>query len=142
DDLELALDAFEDALEVKPDDVGDLRIAAQLARAASQPARAIPHLQALAALAPSEAGTYHELFEVFQRTRRLDEPYSAASVTMHLREPESRERFVFEEHRPEGVPKLVKPIRSDGWALLAAADRDGRVETLVEAVMPAAISVK
>jgi tetratricopeptide (TPR) repeat protein len=142
DDPELALDAFADSLAEKPDDLGGHLVAADLARATNQLDRALGHLQAAAALDPTRVETFHALFELYQRTRRPDQAYCAASVATHLHAAEPRERFVYEEHRPEGLPKLDRPLRDEAWDLLEVPDRDRNVEAIFAAVAPAAIAAR
>lgn len=142
EDPALALDAFEDAVAEKPADLNGRIIAADLARSIGKNDRAAVHLQAAAALEPARIATYHDLFEVFQKVRRPDQAYAAACVTMALRKGDSRERFIFEEHRPKGVPQFKRAIGADGWDLLRVSDRDRHVEAVLEAIAPAAIGAR
>jgi hypothetical protein len=61
---------------------------------------------------------------------------------MFARISEARERFIFEEHRPEGVPKFARGMRGEGWDLLRAHDRDQNLEAVFAAVTPAMISAR
>lgn len=140
EDPALALDAFEDAVSEKPREIQSRLIAAELARSIGANDRAAVHLQAAAMLDPSRLSTFHQLFELFQKLRRPDQAYSAACVTMSGRKAESRERFVFEEHKPEGVPKFAHAMRHDGWDLLRTRERDVNLESVLTTIAPAAIA--
>jgi tetratricopeptide (TPR) repeat protein len=142
EDPALALDAFEDAVHSKPEDLPTLLTAADLARSLGKNDRAVIHLQAAAAIEPARIATYHDLFEVFQKLRRPDQAFCAASVTMFLRKADARERFIFEEHKPDGVAKLAYALPPEGWEWLRAHDRDRHAEAVLAAVTPAAISVR
>jgi tetratricopeptide (TPR) repeat protein len=142
DDPELALDAFADSLAEKPEDLGGHLVAADLARETGQLDRAVGHLQEAAALDPSRLQTFHALFELYQRTKRPDQAYCAAAVTSHLRAAEPRERFVFEEHRPTGLPKLERPLDESAWDLFKPIDRDRNVAAIFAAVTPQAIAFR
>ncbi len=142
EDPALALDAFEDALEEKPNDPATRKVAAELARSIGQSERAVPHLQALALLEPQRIETFHELFELFQRLRRPDEAYSTACVTMHLKVADARERIIFEEHKPEGVPAFTRALHPEAWELFRVQDRDRNVEAVLAAITPCAISAR
>ncbi|MEP7124467.1 MAG: hypothetical protein ABJE95_26300 [Byssovorax sp.] len=142
EDPALALDAFEDAVSEKPRELQSRLTAAELARSIGENERAAIHLQAAATLDPSRLSTFHLLFELFQKLRRPDQAYSAACVTMSGRKAESRERFVFEEHRPEGVPKFAHAMRADGWDLLRTAERDVNLEAVLTTIAPAAIAAR
>ena len=142
EDPALALDAFEDAVSEKPREIQSRLTAAELARSIGRNDRAAIHLQAAAMLDPSRLSTFHQLFELFQKLRRPDQAYSAACVTMSGRKAESRERFVFEEHKPEGVPKLAHAMRADGWDLLRTSSRDVNLEAVLTTIAPAAIAAR
>ena len=142
EDPALALDAFEDALEAKPDDLGGHVIAADLAKSTGNLEVAATHLAAVAALEPRREKIYLELFEVFQRQSRLDEAYCAASVSVHLGVADDRQRIIHDEHRTEGVPKLRRALRPEAWDLLGVRGRDRNVEAILAAITPAAIEVK
>ncbi len=143
EDAALALDAFEDALEEKPDDLATRKIAAELARSIGQSERAVPHLQVLAQLEPSRVETYHELFELFQRLRRPDEAYATACVTMHLKVADAREADRSSRSTsPRASPHSRRPLHPEAWELLRVQDRDRNVEAVLAAITPAAISAR
>jgi len=142
DDPALALDAFEDAVHAKPEDLSTRLTAAEIARSLGKNDRAAVHLEAAAALDPARVATFHELFESFQKLRRPDQAYQAAGVTMFLRQADARERFIFEEHKPHGVPKPAYALRAEAWEWLRPHDRDVRAEAVLAAITPAAISAR
>ena len=137
-----ALDAFEEAVREKPEELAGRLMAAELARAANRPERAAAHLKAAAVLDPANARVFHDLFDVLQKLRRPDEAWAAASVTVDLGVAEAREHFVYEEHRPDGVPRFTRPLSERGWDRLRAADRDRNVEAVLAAAQEAAIAAR
>jgi len=142
EDPALALDAFEDAVSEKPRELQSRLTAAELARSIGALDRAVVHLQAAAALDPARLSTFHQLFDLFQKLARPDQAYSVACVTMSGRKAESRERFFFEEHKPEGVPKFAHAMREDGWDLLRTPARDLNLEAVLGTIAPAAIAAR
>lgn len=142
EDPHVALDALAASLIEKPDDLGGHLLAADLARSTGQLERAIWHLQAAAELDPSRLATFHELFELFQRTRRPDQALGAAAVTVHLGSADARERIVFDEHRPAGLVKPQRPLSSETWEHLRVRGRDRRIDAVLSAVLPAATAGK
>ena len=142
EDPSLALDAFEDAVHEKPADLGTRLTAADLARSIGKHDRAAVHLEVAAALDPGRVATFHELFEVFQKLRRPDQAYEAACVSMFLRQADARERFIFEEHKPDGVPKPSYVLPAAGWGWLRVHDRDTFAEAVLAAAAPAAITLR
>jgi hypothetical protein len=139
EDPALAIDAFEDAVSEKRSDLSSRLAVADLARSLGRYDRAALHLQAAVMLNPRRVATYHDLFDCFQKLRRPDQAYAAATITMFLRAADERERFIFEEHRTDGVPKLTRVMRKDAWDLLRVRDRDRHVETILDAVSRAAV---
>ncbi len=142
EDPALGLDAFEDAVHAKPTDLATVLATADLARSLGKHDRAALHLAEAAALDPTRIATYHELFEAFQKLRRPDQAYQAACVTMLLRQADARERFIFEEHKPEGVPKPSYALSAEGWEWLRPHNRDVHAEGVLAAITPAAIAVR
>ena len=142
EDPSLALDAFEDAVHAKPGDLATRLTAAEIARSLGKNDRAAVHLEAAAALEPGKVATYHDLFEVFQKLRRPDQAYEAACVTMFLRHADARERFIFEEHKPQGVSKPAYALPAEAWGWLRQHDRDTHAEAVLDAITPACIAVR
>lgn len=137
-----ALDAFEGAVAERPDDVAGRLSAASLARSAGRLERAAAHLQAAAVLDPGNAQVFHDLFDTFQKLRRADQAWAAASVAMYLGAAEARERFLFEEHRPAGLVQPERGLSAGAWDLLRAADRDRALEEVLASVAAAAIRAR
>ncbi len=61
---------------------------------------------------------------------------------MLLRQADARERFIFEEHKPDGVPKPAYAMPAEGWEWLRPHDRDVHAEAVLAAITPAAIAVR
>ncbi|WP_437961647.1 tetratricopeptide repeat protein [Sorangium sp. So ce119] len=137
-----ALDAFEGAVAERPDDVAGRLSAASLARSAGRFERAAAHLQAAAVLDPGNVQVFHDLFDTFQKLRRTDQAWAAASVAVYLGAAEARERFLFEEHRPAGLVQPERGLSAGAWELLRAADRDRALEEVLASVADAAIRAR
>jgi tetratricopeptide (TPR) repeat protein len=141
EDPVFAIDAFEAALRVKPEDLAGRLVVVDLARLLHDLERAVLHLREAARFEPARGATYHELFQAFQRLGRPDEAYTTASVTAYLGESEQRERFIFEEHVPHGVPTFAQPIPANAWSLFMP-EHDENVEGILAAVASAAIAAR
>ncbi|AUX44084.1 uncharacterized protein SOCE26_055440 [Sorangium cellulosum] len=137
-----ALEAFEGAVAERPDDIPGRLSAASLARSAGRLERAAAHLQAAAVLDPGNVQVFHDLFDTFQKLRRPDQSWAAASVAVYLGAAEARERFVFEEHRPAGVVQPAHAVSPASWELLRAADRDRALEEVLASIAGAAIRAR
>ncbi|XXX71875.1 tetratricopeptide repeat protein [Sorangium sp. So ce134] len=142
EDPSSALEAFEGAVAERPDDVPGRLSAASLARSAGRLERAAAHLQAAAVLDPGNVQVFHDLFDTFQKLRRVDQAWAAASVAIYLGAAEARERFIFEEHRPAGLVQPARGLSPASWDLLRAADRDRALEEVLASVADAAIRAR
>ncbi|WP_437475569.1 hypothetical protein WME75_23565 [Sorangium sp. So ce1014] len=142
EDPSSALEAFEGAVAERPDDVPGRLSAASLARSAGRIERAAAHLQAAAVLDPGNVQVFHDLFDTFQKLRRVDQAWAAASVAVYLGAAEERERFIFEEHRPAGLVQPARGLGPGSWDLLRAADRDRALEEILASVADAAIRAR
>jgi hypothetical protein len=142
EDEALSLDAFEDAVAEKPRDLRARLIVIELARKLGHPSRAVGHLIAAAELDAHRAQTFHDLFEVAQKTRLADQAYHAAAVTTFLGDADARERFVFEENRAEALPKFAAALDAEAWEYLADGHRDVHAEAVLAAVARAAIEAR
>ncbi|WP_437312585.1 tetratricopeptide repeat protein [Sorangium sp. So ce385] len=142
EDPSSALEAFEGAVVERPDDVPGRLSAASLARGAGRIERAAAHLQAAAVLDPGNVQVFHDLFDTFQKLRRVDQAWAAASVAVYLGAAEARERFIFEEHRPAGLVQPARGLSPGSWDLLRAADRDRALEEVLASVADAAVRAR
>ncbi|WP_437995026.1 hypothetical protein WMF26_26980 [Sorangium sp. So ce185] len=142
EDPSSALEAFEGAVVERPDDVPGRLSAASLARGAGRLERAAAHLQAAAVLDPGNVQVFHDLFDTFQKLRRVDQAWAAASVAVYLGAAEARERFIFEEHRPAGLVQPARGLSPGSWDLLRAADRDRALEEVLASVADAAVRAR
>ena len=142
EDPEDALAAFESAIADQPDDPLTRQNAITLARQLGKWDVARVHLQVLARLDPMVVQTYHDLFDVFQKLKRADQAWAAASVTAQLGHADERERFIYEEGKPDGPPKPTRALGPEAWDLLRDSGRDHAVEDVMEAIAKAAIDAK
>ena len=141
EDSRSALFAFEEAIQVKPDDAGVHVLAAGVAREIGEDSTAIAHLQAAARLEPRDVATYHDLFALLQRTKRPDLAYCAAEAAVLLRDADPRERFIVEEHEPKGVPRFTAKLTPAVWQRLRVAT-SGAVDAVLTAIADAAVTVR
>ncbi|UQA55884.1 tetratricopeptide repeat protein [Polyangium aurulentum] len=137
-----ALTYFERAADERPEEIGGHLVAAALARETGNLERALPRLREAARLDPQRAQTYHDLFAVAQKLRQPDVAFTASAAAAHLGAPETRERFVFEEHRTSGVPRFLSAMPPEGWDLLRDEGRDPYTEAVLAAIARAAIPAR
>ncbi len=142
EDPEAALRALEKAIADKPDDLVTRQAAVALARELGRWDAARAQLQRCARIDPMVVQTYHDLFDVFQKLKRPDQAWLAASVTSQLGHAEEREHFIYQEGKTDGPPKPTRAMGLDGWDLLRDSGRDHAVEDVLEAIVKAAIEAK
>ncbi|MRG91103.1 tetratricopeptide repeat protein [Polyangium spumosum] len=142
EDPTVALAYFERSVDERPEDLGGHLVVADLARTLGRHERALVHLRDAAKLDPQRAQSFHDLFDVAQKLRQPDAAYAAAVVTTHLGVAESRERFLHDEHKPNGVPRFLSAMPAEGWDLLRDERRDTLTEGVLEAIASAAIAAR
>jgi tetratricopeptide (TPR) repeat protein len=142
EDPTAALTYFERAADERPDHLGGHLVVAALARETGNLERALPRLREAARLDPGRLETFHDLFEVAQKLRLPDVAFTAAAAAAQLGAPETRERFVFEEHKTNGVPRFLSAMPPAGWDLLRDEGRDPYTEGVLAAIAPAAIPAR
>ncbi|MDI1432181.1 tetratricopeptide repeat protein [Polyangium sorediatum] len=138
----VALAYFERSVDERPEDLGGHLVVADLARTIGRHERALVHLRDAAKLDPQRAQSYHDIFDVAQKLRQPDVAYTASVVTAHLGVVESREKFLYDEHKPNGVPRFLSAMPTEGWDLLRDERRDTLTEGVLEAIAGAAIAAR
>ncbi|MDI1475848.1 hypothetical protein [Polyangium sp. y55x31] len=138
----VALAYFERSVDERPDDLGGHLVVADLARTIGRHERALVHLRDAAKLDPQRAQSFHDIFDVAQKLRQPDVAFAASVVTAHLGVAESRERFLYDEHKPNGVPRFLSAMPAEGWDLLRDERRDTLTEGVLEAIAGAAIAAR
>src|SRR5690606_14205350 len=124
------LAAIDRELALRPESLSAQLMAADLAVALDDGQRALSHLRDAVRLVPDRAETYHQLFALGQRFDALEISFLASSVTHVLGGADDRERIIYQDHRPTGVPTLSRALDDDAWHWLLAER-----EPAVDAVM-------
>lgn len=137
-----AVDVIEDALAEQPNNLENSF--GTVARTSKEVAleRTAVHLQALAALDSTNTSTFHALFEVQEKLRRPEQAYSVACVTMYLKCAQDRERDLYNEHRPKGLPRVKRSLSGEAWRHLRVGDTDVHIEAIFAAVAHSAVRAK
>ncbi|MDI1445813.1 hypothetical protein [Polyangium sp. 6x1] len=138
----VALAYFERSVDERPDDLGGHLVVADLARNIGRHERALVHLRDAAKLDPQRAQSFHDIFDVAQKLRQPDAAFTAAVVTAHLGVVEAREKFLYDEHKPNGVPRFLSAMPTEGWDFLRDERRDTLTEGVLEAIAGAAIAAR
>jgi hypothetical protein len=138
----VALAYFERAMDERPDDLDGRLGVVELARSLGRYEPALAHLRHAARLKPERNETFHDVFDVAQKLSQPDVAVAAASVTLLRGVAESREKFLYEEHKPKGNPPFKKAIVPESWDLLRDEERDKPTEGVLIAIAPIAIAAR
>ncbi|HRI71799.1 MAG TPA: hypothetical protein PK156_46520, partial [Polyangium sp.] len=142
EDPVVALAYFERAMDERPDDLEGHLSTATLARSLGRFESALLHLRHVARLKPDSTENFHDIFDVAQKQRQPDVAMAAASVTLLRGVAESREKFLYDEHKPKGNPPFKKAIAPESWDLLRDETREKPTEGVLIALAPAAVEAR
>lgn len=138
-----ALEAFQGALEVRPDDVESRAALAELYANKGDRTRAVQELERVAGYAPLRAQTYRRLFDLHQRAQRPDRAWLAATVLEELGASDVAQDLVIEQYRPDGPIRPTTAMDAGWWdELLAPIGADPIVASILKAVAETAIAIR
>ncbi|MCA9622520.1 MAG: tetratricopeptide repeat protein, partial [Myxococcales bacterium] len=142
EDSESALDALGRELALRPGQLSARLMAVEIAVELEDGPRALDHLRAAAAVEPSRAETYRQLFQLGQRFDAPEIAFMAAGVCHVLGVADDRERIVYRELAEDNVPGHRTALSAEDWALLEDETRDRAVDGVMAAVAAAVLRTR
>lgn len=138
-----ALEAFQGAVDLRPDDAESRASLAELHAAKGDRKIAVRELELAAESAPFRAQTYRRLFDLHQRSQRTDRAWLVATCLAELGAAEVQHDLVIEQFRPDGPIRPTTALDSRWWdELLAAPGSDTIVSGIVRTVGEMAIALR
>ncbi len=114
--------------------------AAEAPRAAT-PERALALCQQRARLAPLQAATYQQAYELFDALGSRDGAWNAASVLDDLGEADINESLLVSQHKPEGLLAARSTLENTDWSRALYREHDAELTRLLDALGVAAVRV-
>jgi tetratricopeptide (TPR) repeat protein len=110
-----ALEAFQEAARLRPDDEKTHAIIRELLVAMNRVGAAIEACREHARATPLSPKAYHELFELFVRERAFDKAWCAASVLSHLGALTEEQAAFFATFRSKPLWQVPGTLASSAW---------------------------
>ncbi len=110
-----AIETFRISSRLKPEDVQEHQILAQLFTGLGQNDDAIGEYQALARIDATNSETYHELYRLYVEQKAYDPAWCTASVLSLLRSADEDEQKFFEDYRPQGMLQVKSRLDNEAW---------------------------
>lgn len=139
-DARAAVAALSRVTELCPDDTSARAELASLYESTEDIASAIRCLEVSARHDPLLPETYRRLYDLFGRSGDRDRAYSACSALVALGAADIDEQLIHAQFAPEGPLSATRKFDAEVWQALAAPGNDARLDAVLAAVEPAAIT--
>jgi tetratricopeptide (TPR) repeat protein len=128
-DTEAAIEAYQVACDLAPDDVARHEQLADLYIEAgeSRRAEAIDQLQYLLQHSPERAEIYKALSNMYREEHELDKAWCVAQVLVFLGAASDQERALFERHRPVQFTPATRRLTEELWQKAIIHPREDRM---------------
>lgn len=110
-----AVETFKISSRLKPEDVQEHQILAQLYTGLGQNDDAIGEYQSLVRIDATNSDTYHELYRLYVEQKAYDPAWCTASALALLRQAEEDEQKFFEDYRPQGMLQVKSRLDNEAW---------------------------
>ena len=138
-----ALEAFQGAVEVRPDDAESRAALAELHAAKGDRAMAVQELELVARHAPTRSQTYRRLFDLHTRAQRADRAWLVATCLEALSAADVSHELVIEQFRPDGAIRPTVALDEASWdPYLRAPGHDAILSDLLRIIGETAITLR
>ena len=142
-DLMAATEAFKMASRLKPEEVMERQILAELYEATDQLDLAIEEQQEILRRDPTQVPPYRALYQLYYRKQAYDEAWCMCAALSFLRRAEEDQQKYFEDYRPKDIPAAKGRLDNELWVKhLFHKDEDIYVGKIFEMLSGAALQAK
>lgn len=114
-DQTAAIETFRMASRLKPDDVTEHLILAELYEQGEQFDQAISEFQAMLKLDPMKIDPYKRLYRLYLDSKQYDPAWCIAAALAFLRKAEPEEQQYFEDYKPQGLIQAKSRLDNEQW---------------------------
>ena len=115
DDKNAAVETFRMASRLKPDNLDEHLILAELHEQLEQPDDAIVEFQAMLKLDPMKVDPYRRLYRLYLEKKAYDPAWCLAAALAFLRKADEEEQRFFEDYRPQGMIQVKSRLNNEQW---------------------------
>ena len=138
-----ALEAFKMAQRLRPEDLTERQIVAELYEVVGDNAAASLEYEAMVAADPTKPDAYRALYRLATAGGDVDRAWSICSVLSFLNQADSGEREFFEAHRPRGMLPVRSRVDNEAWVrMLMHPDENLYIGKIFEMITPAAMAAQ
>jgi len=142
-EVDKAIEAFKMAARLKPDDVTQRQILAELYESADMLDQAIEEQQEILRQDPTQVAPYRALYQLYYRKQAFDEAWCMCAALSFLRRADEDQQKFFEDYRPKGIPPARNRVDNDAWRKLVFHPKeDVYVGQIFEMLTNAALTAK
>jgi tetratricopeptide (TPR) repeat protein len=114
-DTSAAVETFQIASKLKPDNVTEHMILAELYEGTEQAEPAIAEYQAMLRLDPMKIEPYRRLYALYLGQKAYDEAWCIAATLTFLRKADEEEQKFYEDYKPHGMPQVKSRLDNEQW---------------------------
>jgi tetratricopeptide (TPR) repeat protein len=146
-DQNAAVETFRMASRLKPEDLREHLILAELHAELGQGPQAITEYQSMLRLEPTKTDPYHKLYRLYAEEKLYDPAWCIAAALAFLRQADEDEQRYFEDYRPQAMIQVKSRLDNEQWVrnlfheeenlyvgkifeMLASAALKAKIETL------------
>ncbi|MBI2393790.1 MAG: tetratricopeptide repeat protein, partial [Deltaproteobacteria bacterium] len=140
---EAGVEAFRMSSRIKPEDMQERQILAELYEQAGQVDMAVAELQDVLARDPMRVDPYQALYKLYMKAGLFDRAWCIASALHFLKKADGEQTAFFEERRPKGMLAFRARLDNEQWVLnIFHPDQDKILGKIFEMITPAARTAK
>jgi tetratricopeptide (TPR) repeat protein len=142
-EIDSAVECFKMASRMKPEEVMERQILAELYEAVDQLDLAVDEQQEILRRDATQIAPYRALYQLYYRKQAFDEAWCMCAALSFLRRADEDQQKFFEEYRPKGIPPARNRLDNELWVKhLFHRDEDIYVGKIFEMLTGAALQAK
>lgn len=140
---EEAIEAFKMAATIKPEDVMQHQILAELYEVSERFDEAIEEQRKILENDPLKVDPYRALYRLYLQKRSYDEAWCLAAAMAFMKKIDGEEKQFFEDYKPQGMLQVKGRLGNEHWVKhLFHEDENIYISKIMEMIAPAALQAK
>ncbi len=140
---EEAIEAFKMATTIKPGDVMQHQILAELYEVSERFDEAIEEQRTILEADPLKVDPYRSLYRLYLQKRSYDEAWCLAAAMAFMKKVDGEEKQFFEDYKPQGMLQVKGRLGNEHWVKhLFHPDENIYISKIMEMIAPAALQAK
>jgi tetratricopeptide (TPR) repeat protein len=141
--LDDAIEAFTMASGLKPDEMIEHQILAELYESGGRLEDAVREQRLMLKKDPAQMDPYHALYRIHEQRQAFDEQWCQSSALTFLNSASEEERKFYDDYRADGMLAVRGGLTNDHWVkYLIHSDENVFISRIFEMITPAALQAK